>query len=245
VGEAVAEELGRRCEASGYSSLWTTDVPNADGLAEVAGFARGSKSLRVGIGVLALDRNRVESIAQRVVALKLPQERLLLGIGSGASGRPLKVVSDALKKLRELLPNVELIVGAMGPKMCALGGQHADGVLLNWLTPSAIPAWRTRVGGATVVRMYVRAVLEPDGRRLIARQVELYKSFGMKRHFEEVGTAPGEMGVTGRTPDDFNRHLEPYEAILDEAIVRALPASKQPDDLFAIVTAAAPRSRES
>jgi alkanesulfonate monooxygenase SsuD/methylene tetrahydromethanopterin reductase-like flavin-dependent oxidoreductase (luciferase family) len=241
----VAIELAGRCEALGYLSLWTTDVPGADGLADVAAFARGSKSLRVGIGVLALDRNSVENIARRVVSLNLPEDRLLLGIGSGASKRPLDVVSAASQELRELLPHTKIVVGAMGPKMCALAGR-ADGVLLNWLTPSLIPTWRARIGNSKArLHMYVRAALEPDGRTFIARQVELYKRFGMKNHFDAVGVPANEMGVVGRTPDDFNGQLRRYEAVLDETIVRAIPASTRPDDLFAIVTAAAPASAES
>ena len=240
----VASELAGRCEALGYSSLWTTDVPGADGLAEVSAFARGSKSLRVGIGVLALDRNSVDHIIKRVADLELPEERLLLGIGSGASKYPLELVSTALQKLRSALRNTKIVVGAMGPKMCALAGR-ADGALLNWLTPNLIPTWRARVGNSEArLHMYVRAALEPGGRALISRQVELYKRFGMQSHFDAVGTPAGELGVVGRTPDDFNQQLRCYESVLDETIVRAIPESTRPEDLYSIVTAAAPSSEK-
>ncbi|MDO8476376.1 MAG: LLM class flavin-dependent oxidoreductase, partial [Candidatus Rokubacteria bacterium] len=29
---------------------------------------------------------------------------------------------------------------ALGPRMCELAGEVADGVLLNWIPPSAVPA---------------------------------------------------------------------------------------------------------
>ena len=52
---------------------------------------------------------------------------------------------------------------------------------------------------------------------------------------------PAEAGVAGRGPEDFNPQLAPYEAVLAETIVRALPASAAPEDLYALLEAARPK----
>ncbi len=48
-----------------------------------------------------------------------------------------------LKNFRLLIPPpqpVPIYVGALGPRMLQLAGEIADGVLLNWIPPAAIPA---------------------------------------------------------------------------------------------------------
>src|SRR6185503_17203448 len=46
----------------------------------------------------------------------------------------LKRVRDGVAALRASL-SARIIVAALGPKMCHLAGEVADGVLFNWLTP--------------------------------------------------------------------------------------------------------------
>jgi len=37
-------------------------------------------------------------------------------------------------------PAPRIYLAALGPRMCELAGEVADGVLLNWIPPSAVPA---------------------------------------------------------------------------------------------------------
>ena len=39
---------------------------------------------------------------------------------------------EAVPRLREALAEVRLVLAAMGPKMCALGGAEFDGAFFNW-----------------------------------------------------------------------------------------------------------------
>src|SRR5207249_132211 len=132
--------------------------------------------LRLGVGVLPLDRHTPEAIAARVKALGLPPERLWLGVGSGRSPRPFGIVRDALPALRAALPGVAIVVGAVGPQMLRLAGEIADGALMNWMTPPTIEQAKVQFGAGsrTKALQYVRAALEPGGRERIGREAAGY-----------------------------------------------------------------------
>jgi alkanesulfonate monooxygenase SsuD/methylene tetrahydromethanopterin reductase-like flavin-dependent oxidoreductase (luciferase family) len=238
----VGAELARRAEATGYTSVWVNDSASGDSLATLAAYALGSQVLRLGVGVLALDRHPPDAIVSRVRELELPLERLLLGIGSGQASRPLATVGEAIAVLRDALPDAAIVVAAMGPKMCRLAGELGDAALLNWLTPPAIERSKGHMGGAGAraqAFMYVRAALDPGGRGRVGREAERYAR-GSPAHFDANGVPPADVGVTGRSPEDFDAALAPYEAALDEVIVRALPSSSDPEDLYALLDAARP-----
>ena len=74
-----------------------------------------------------------EDIAEGVRRQALPLDRLLLGVGS-PNPASLQRVRDGIAVLRGQF-QTRLVVAALGPKMCRLAGEVADGVLFNWLTP--------------------------------------------------------------------------------------------------------------
>lgn len=241
VADAVsAVELARRAEALGYSSLWANDYPNADGLARLAEFASGSAALRLGVGVLPLARHTPQAIVRRIEDLGLPKDRLLLGIGSGPVEKPLAAVRAAVAELRSLLPDVAIVVAAMGPRMARLAGEVADGVLLNWMTPAGltVAGEEVRAGGNARVFSYVRAALGADARSRLAREVQ--RSISSRPYIIGVNNAPLEdVGLAG---DGFASELDAYDRVLDETVIRPLPSPSAGADLFAILEATAPRS---
>ena len=220
-----------------------TDSPAGDGLACLAAYARGGDRLRLGVGVLPLDRHPPEAIIERVRELGLPLDRLWLGIGSGRSATPLGTVRAAVPVLREALPGASIVIAAMGPQMCALAGEIGDAVHLNWLTPEAIRDTMARIEGREprpLGVMYVRASLDPGGRERVGVEAGRYaRQPGMATHFEANGVPPSALGVAG-VAGTFDAQLAPYEAVLDATIVRALPASAEPADLCALLEACAP-----
>ena len=133
----IVRELAPAAEAAGYRTFWVNDTPNGDGLASLQVAAEATSTIQLGIGVIPLDRQSAMTIARQVEALGLPQERVLVGIGSGSQKGGLQRVWDGAQELEQALQAV-IIVGALGPKMCALAGGGSDGVLLNWLTPSYV-----------------------------------------------------------------------------------------------------------
>ena len=141
----VAVELAGRCEELGYTSLWSNDHPAASGIETLADFARGSEATKLGVAVLALDRNDPADINAKIEECGLERGRLLIGVGAGFSKKPLTRMREAHDELREAIPGVKLILAAMGPKMCALAGSHYDGAFFNWMTPGFAADARLKV----------------------------------------------------------------------------------------------------
>src|SRR5262249_55603171 len=133
VAPEVVRTAAREAEALGYDSFWVNYPGPIDGLATLAVAATDTRRIPLGVGVVPLHTHGPERILADVRAHDLPLDRLLLGVGSpnpGSLGR----VRAGIAALRALLP-ARLYVAALGPRMCHLAGEVADGVLLNWLTP--------------------------------------------------------------------------------------------------------------
>jgi probable F420-dependent oxidoreductase len=101
------------------------------------------------------------------------------------------------------VPPPRIYLAALGPKMCELAGEVADGVLLNWIPPSAMPASIGHVeagakrAGRTLadvdVAVYVRTCVTDDSapvREALARDITGYAIVGAyARFFAECGFA--------------------------------------------------------
>jgi alkanesulfonate monooxygenase SsuD/methylene tetrahydromethanopterin reductase-like flavin-dependent oxidoreductase (luciferase family) len=240
-------DLAREAEDLGYSSIWSNDHPGGEGLAQLAAWAPRSARIRLCVGVLALDRHRPADIAQRVQELDLPLERTLLGLGAGFSAAPLRAVRDGVAELRRALPGARVAVAAMGPRMCRLGGEVGDAVLLNWMTPERA-AWArplveegARQAGRTVeditIYGYVRTALGDDAAVRVEREASMYMQMPhYARHFAAMGGEPATVGVAAVDPAQLAASLRRYSA-LDEPVVRVLSHRDLPD-ILAVARAA-------
>jgi alkanesulfonate monooxygenase SsuD/methylene tetrahydromethanopterin reductase-like flavin-dependent oxidoreductase (luciferase family) len=250
---SVAEPLAGRCAMLGYVAMWSNDHPGAAGLDTIAIFARSVPGIDLGVGVMALDRHTPESIADRIEELGLPQDRLWIGVGAGFSERPLTTMREALPALREALPNVKIVLAAMGPKMCALAGSGYDGAFLNWMTPEAAEAARGHVHAGAVdagrrpppVMGYVRTAVGPDAEQRLQKDEAFYRDLhdGYRNHFERLGAEPGTVGVASDSPYVAQAELAKYEA-LDVIVVRGL-ASATVSAMTELAGAVAPGGSEA
>ena len=244
----VARPVAARCEELGYSSAWSNDHPGGSGLETVAAFAKGTDRLDLGVAVHALDRHEPEGIAAKIDELGLERARLWLGVGAGFSPKPLTAMREALPVLRKALPDVRLVLAAMGPKMCAFAGASFDGVFFNWMTPEFAAAAREHVEagareagrGTPPICGYVRTAVGPDARERLAQEESFYRNLhdGYRNHFARLGDPEGTVGVAAADREEAAAALAAYEA-LDVIVVRAL-ASATVDDMTALVEAAAP-----
>jgi alkanesulfonate monooxygenase SsuD/methylene tetrahydromethanopterin reductase-like flavin-dependent oxidoreductase (luciferase family) len=241
---ALAPEIA----ALGYGSLWINDsgTPEADGLAGLAVVAAAAPSLGLGVGVLPLDRRSPAEIADHVTALALPLDRLRLGVGSGASRKPLVLVRHGVQDLRLRLPDARIFISALGPWMSRLAGEIADGVLFNWTVPkrlaelSEIVAEGERESHRDRIDRwaYVRAAVGPDARDRLAEEARGYaQAPAYARAFEAAGAPFEEVGVTAF---DLPSQLAAYREVLDGVVVRALPREWRLDDVLEVARAAAP-----
>jgi alkanesulfonate monooxygenase SsuD/methylene tetrahydromethanopterin reductase-like flavin-dependent oxidoreductase (luciferase family) len=248
----VAEQLAERCQALGYSSIWSNDHPMASGLETVARFAAGAPTLDLGVAVMALDRHTPEDIATRIESVGLDPARLWVGIGAGFTKRPLGVVRDGLGALRSALPDgTRVAVAAMGPKMCALAGAEADGVFLNWMTPDKAAWARERIWegadsagrDAPPIFAYVRVAVGTDAGDRLLKEESFYRGLhqGYIKHFEALDREPGTVGIAAADAPDVPSALAPYEKSVDHIVVRAL-AHADLEGLGVVADAAAPRA---
>ena len=244
----VATPLAARCEELGYSSMWSNDHPGANGLDTLAAFAKGSDSLDLGVGVMALDRHDPAGINERIESLGLDRGRLLIGVGAGFSDRPLTRMREALPVLRESIPGVRLVLAALGPKMSALAGSGFDGAFLNWMTPESAAGARENVhaGAADAGREpppilgYVRTAIGDDAAERLAKEESFYRDLhdGYRRQFARLGAPEGTVGVAAPDRDAAQEELDRYDA-LDVIVVRGL-ASATLESMGAVAVGAAP-----
>jgi alkanesulfonate monooxygenase SsuD/methylene tetrahydromethanopterin reductase-like flavin-dependent oxidoreductase (luciferase family) len=246
----LARDLAVHCEHLGYHSLWSNDEPAAPGLETLAHFAAAATHLDLGVGALPLDRHQPVGIAADIDRLGLDPTKLWIGIGSGQLRSPIEIVQRAVDELRELLPEeTRIVIAAMRPRLCRLGGAIADGVLLNWMLPAHTAQARRwvhegadQVGRvAPVVASYVRIAVGSGSRQRLRDEECYYRNVNEdhRKHFEAMNVQPGSVGVAAPARPHMLDGLAPYHAILDLPIARVL-ADHDATSLRAHACAAAP-----
>jgi probable F420-dependent oxidoreductase len=154
-------------------------------------------------------------------------------------GRPLGRMRDAVRIIRAILrgepvpettvgarafrletvpprPELPIYVAALGPRMCELAGELADGVILNWATPDYVrrAVERVRAGAAragrdpasVTIACYLRVCAgAPPAvmRRALAREIARYIDMPFYRQmFDAAGFAAHTPAVAAAYPRD-------------------------------------------
>jgi alkanesulfonate monooxygenase SsuD/methylene tetrahydromethanopterin reductase-like flavin-dependent oxidoreductase (luciferase family) len=246
----LARDLAVRGEQLGYHSLWSNDEPAFPGMEMLAHFAAAAPRLELGVGVLPLDRHQPVRIAADIARLGLDPAKLWIGVGSGQLRAPIRLVQRAVTKLRELLPEgTRIVVAAMRPGMCRLGGAIADGVLLNWMLPAQAAQARRWVQegadqagrAAPVVASYVRVAVGGGSRQRLRGEERHYRNINEahRQHFEAMDVPLGSVGVAASARPGVLDGLAPYHSALDLPIARLL-TDQDAYSLTAAAVAAAP-----
>jgi alkanesulfonate monooxygenase SsuD/methylene tetrahydromethanopterin reductase-like flavin-dependent oxidoreductase (luciferase family) len=247
VAPDVIRAAAREAEAAGYTSFWVNYPGPVDGLAALALAAAETSRIALGVGVIPLHTHGPDRIVADVRANALPLDRLLLGVGS-PNPASLARVREGIAALRAEL-RTQLYVAALGPRMCHLAGEVADGVLLNWLTPEhartsgewvragAQAAQRPPPRLAAYVRVAVGALsvarTEAEGARYDA--IPAYAA-----HFVRMGVSPVATAVAAATAADVPGALARWEPVLDDVVVRALTPQDTLEQILAVLRAARP-----
>ncbi|MCO5176385.1 MAG: LLM class flavin-dependent oxidoreductase [Thermomicrobiales bacterium] len=248
VAHDVTRIVAREAEIHGYTSFWVNDTPGADGLAALAAAAEVTEHIRLGVGVVALDRRSPESIAEDVARLNLPQDRLWLGVGSGADRKGLSLVRNGVEVLHQSV-TAPIIVGALGPKMSALAGEASEGVLFNWLTPSFAETAGTWVTDAAAEHgkprpaliAFVRCALLPQAEARLEQESGRYGSYPKyAAHFQRMGVDARGTTVNSDRADVLQAGIAAHEAVLDEVVVRAITADDSAESILELLRACAP-----
>ncbi len=243
----VIVAAAREAERAGYTSFWVNHPGPVDGLASLANAARESRAIGLGIGVIPLHTRGPQSIVDGVRTHAVPLERLWLGVGS-PNPKSLERVRDGVAALRKEL-STKVVVAALGPKMCRLAGEIADGVLFNWLTPehAKASAALVREGAQAAKRpvprlyAYVRLAMGPGAAERVVKEGARYDSVpAYHANFERMGVKPEATAIVTDTPAEVARALARWDGVIDEVVLRALPADDGVDSTLALVRAAKP-----
>jgi alkanesulfonate monooxygenase SsuD/methylene tetrahydromethanopterin reductase-like flavin-dependent oxidoreductase (luciferase family) len=243
----IIRATAREVEALGYTSFWVNHPGSTDGLAVLALAAAETQRVDLGVGVIPLHTRGPESIVEGVRATKLPLDRLLLGVGS-PNPEALKRVRAGLAGIRSHL-STRVVVAALGPQMCRLAGEIADGVLFNWLTPEYArrSAELVRAGAAAAHRQppklyaYVRIAMGGPGAEKLAQEADRYARIpAYAAHFERMGVKPVDTGIVGDKPGTIQNALRTWQGAVDEVVLRAITGRDTVDENLALVRAAKP-----
>jgi alkanesulfonate monooxygenase SsuD/methylene tetrahydromethanopterin reductase-like flavin-dependent oxidoreductase (luciferase family) len=248
---ATAPEIirasAREAEGLGYSSFWVNHPGAIDGLAALAVAAKDTRRIELGIGVIPLHTRGPGPIVEGVRAQALPLDRLLLGVGSPNPGA-LSRVRAGVAELRSKL-SARLIVAALGPQMCRLAGEVADGVLFNWLTPehARLAGEWVRAGAKAAGRQpprlfaYVRLALGPAAVERLREEGARYAGIpAYADHFKRMGQAPMETAIAAATPDAIAPALARWKGVADEVVLRAITATDTVEENLTLLRAAKP-----
>jgi alkanesulfonate monooxygenase SsuD/methylene tetrahydromethanopterin reductase-like flavin-dependent oxidoreductase (luciferase family) len=248
----VVREVAQAAERAGYQSFWANDTPSGDGLAALRAAAAVTSTIRLGVGVIPLDRQPPTRIADRITELGLPVHRLILGVGSGGAPGGVERVRAGVVALRDLT-GATLVVGALGPKMCRVAGEVADGVLLNWLVPDHVPVSIRELQQAAIaagrarphVAVYVRTALGAAARVVLQAEADRYAGFpAYAAHFARMGVAAIDTAVIGEQAEEIDAGLVAFDSLVDETVVRAIVAEETAAAYLALLRAAAPSKQD-
>jgi alkanesulfonate monooxygenase SsuD/methylene tetrahydromethanopterin reductase-like flavin-dependent oxidoreductase (luciferase family) len=243
----VIKATARETEALGFASFWVNHPGPVDGLAALGVAARETRRGALGIGVIPLNTRGPQSIVEGVRANALPLDRLLLGVGSPNPGA-LTRVRTGVAELRAAL-GTRVIVAALGPKMCELAGEIADGVLFNFVTPehARASAELVRAGARKAGRpvpalySYVRVALGAASRARLQDEADRYgKIPAYAANFARMGVKPIDTTIMAETPAALRAAIARWDGVVDELVLRAITPADTVDETLALVRAAKP-----
>jgi alkanesulfonate monooxygenase SsuD/methylene tetrahydromethanopterin reductase-like flavin-dependent oxidoreductase (luciferase family) len=233
-------------ELAGYASFWLSQPRQGSTLETLGQISGVTSSVRLGVGAIPLDGHTPVEIAREVLELRLPAHRLRLGVGSGTGPGSLERLRRGVEQLRQLV-DVEIVVAPLGPKMCALSGEVADTVLLNWITPehaTVSTAWigegASRAGREMpTVATYVRCAIGEATRQRMEAECARYGGFGhYAAHFARQGVEPSATTILARSASELQERLSAYEEVLDHVVVRAITPADSLTEIVALIDAA-------
>lgn len=227
----VVRELAPIVEQAGLNTLWFNHTKKGNAYAAIEVAASMTSTLRLATGVTSIDAfMNTRQVIDEVRTRALPHDRLIIGIGASQPPSPLRTMREATDLLREELPGVPIIWGALGPKMRALGVQYGDGVLLNWLNPEAARvAMEERRKAApdtdAVVATYIRTALGPENHEAIRKEAALYSTFpSYAANFSRLGYSAMDAAVCVDDAASMRNRLAQYQGVVDAPILRAITA---------------------
>jgi alkanesulfonate monooxygenase SsuD/methylene tetrahydromethanopterin reductase-like flavin-dependent oxidoreductase (luciferase family) len=242
--ESVIRSAARLAEDAGYECAWINNPPGRDGITPVAWASDATSHIALGTGVVPVSHHSPAEILRRVNDLDLPRQRCRLGIGSGWGPHPVDRVRDAVRELRPVA-GCDVVVGALGPRMCTVAGEEADAVLLNAVTPALarqaaelVRAAAARTGRPVRIYASVLAGLGQEFRARLEQAAAFYLTIpSYARHFQRTGVAPADVMLAAGDVQELGAGLAAWRGVVDEVVVGIPPAPDRPDEILRVLEA--------
>ncbi|HSM43877.1 MAG TPA: LLM class flavin-dependent oxidoreductase [Acidimicrobiia bacterium] len=243
----VAMEVAGLVERAGYGSFWVNGSPHEQALSVIDG-ALERTELDIGVGVFPLTEISAEELVNEVRERSLPQSRLWLGVGSNRSPGALDEVRQAAHTFRAEL-DVNVVTGAVGPKMMALAAEVADAAVLTWSFAAEVERAREILNEAASaagrevppVISFVRCGLLPQAKEAVEERARAYAAIPRYQEvFDRHGIEAVDAVVTGRNRAELLEGIIAEEEVLDLSVIRAIPAENTTESLAELVRACAP-----
>src|SRR2546428_695528 len=125
----------------------------------------------------------------------------------------------------------------------------AEVVLVTWRPPeparpsAALVRGGARAAGGPAPRLfgYVRLAMGPGAADRVAKEGGRYAAIpAYKANFDRMGVKPEATAIVADTPAQVARALARWDGVIDEVILRALPADDGVESTLALVRAAKP-----
>jgi probable F420-dependent oxidoreductase len=238
----LQREAAARLEQAGYRTAWTNEtVGGKDPLVQLALLLAATDRMTFGTGIANIWARAPQTAhAGAALLTQAHPGRLGLGLGGGYPphaaavgrefGRPLAAMRDYLERMAAptMTPAPEApyarIVAANGPKMIALAGELADGVLPAGMPPAYTAQVRQAIGPDKLLVVAMSVVTDTTDReaaRATARQ-SVATSLGRSWYAATIA----RLGYTDQQ----------ITAVSDE-LVSAIVAHGDPDSIAATVSA--------
>jgi alkanesulfonate monooxygenase SsuD/methylene tetrahydromethanopterin reductase-like flavin-dependent oxidoreductase (luciferase family) len=240
IAPRVAARVAAEAETLGYTSIWVNDAGPPQGwLRVLTACAEATAHIQLGVGVLPADQVSVNSLARMLERVGLDEGRITVAFGAGDSSRVELVRQSVLGAKARI--GVRVGIGALGPRMCELGGEIADLVLLNWVGLEFLPrplAWieagaRRAHRGRPRVAGYVRVAMGPQAGEAIDDEVNRYWRYpAYERHFRRLAIDPRSVCIRAQDHKSLGEAMTLWISSIDEPVVRWLPESLSATELL-------------
>jgi len=233
-------EAVRRIETAGYRTAWSNEpVGGKDVFAQIAVLLAETDRITFGTGIANIWARlpQITNAASALLAQAYP-DRFVLGLGVGYPqqaaaagrefGRPLATMRDYLERMHAPVqpPAPETpyarIIAANGPKMVALAGELADGVMPAAMPPAFTARIRQELGPDKLVVVALGVNVDTDADRARASA----------RASVEAGLA--RLPAKAATLADLGFTTEEIAPVSDR-LVDALAAHGSPDRIAALI----------
>lgn len=243
----LVQRIASEVEAAGVDMFWSNDIPGGSSFDVLAACAGVTSQLRLANGIVPIDRLAPDQWKERIEEAGLMGDRYYAGIGSGKLEQPLGAIRDAIDVIRRETGR-PVIVGALRTRMRRLAAEHADGVLLNWLTPEMANSRRHEMqsirenAGNTEPFMcaaFVRVAIGDEAIGRLRNEANTYESYpNYRKHFDEMGVSALDTAVAAASVEEAAEGLVPFLTSLDHTVLRCVVEEEQVDAYLELVDAA-------